>query len=430
MTKTIIGIRTNTWTLMEEKLYYTLLQYFLPENIFIVVDESKENVNIPNHLNKVYWNLSFIQQEQLLNYNHFNMGIGWLCGDYFYYALRKQVQADFYWLIEPDVLFSFDSICTFFQAFETKTTDGIFTKIRTLPSSDYWYKSASLIHNHNQKGCSFPLSRLSGRAIDLCKKERQKLSNIYRQHNAFSFTDNPLKVHFPNDEVLVLNSLKREGFSVIDIAEVFPESLGYFGYHNWFSIPQQNILSIKDQIIHPARPLSRIKTDYVKKIIQAIEKEKSIDDHLITEDNIDALSAQIGLEISQYCKDYFSKRLNQQVYFYKLKSLMKSYIIKEFNFANIWIFNNKTLVFDINYQDKNLVFDFTIQQGNIYCEIFDRYGNNTAWLEQFAKFSLLTLNNSKRIVLFEESNFENIETNIQKIMDNFSHFIQKQTAIS
>lgn len=323
MHRTVIGIRTNTWTLMEEKMYYTLLQYFSAENIFIVVDESKGTVKIPSHLNKLSWDLNFIQQENLLDYNHFNMGIGWLCGDYFYYALRNQVQADYYWLIEPDVLFSFSTIQTFFQAFEDKNCDGIFSKIQRLPNDHYWYLSASFIHAKEQSICSFPLSRLSGKAIDLCKIERQRLSKFFRENNAFDYPTNPIKVHFPNDEVLVLNNLKRLGLSIMDISEVFPNSLEYFGYHQWFSLPQQTTIPVENQIIHPARPLTRIKNDYVKKIIDAIEKEQMLDKHIVTEDNIDALSAQIGQEIAQYCHQYLVDKLAKDTLINKTKGIAK-----------------------------------------------------------------------------------------------------------
>lgn len=70
-----------------KQLYFRLLEFFDAENVFVIVDEMVNNVKIPNYISKINWDISYLSKHHLLNYNHFNKGLGWLCGDYFYYWL-------------------------------------------------------------------------------------------------------------------------------------------------------------------------------------------------------------------------------------------------------------------------------------------------------------------------------------------------------
>ena len=73
MFKSVIGIRTNSWTVFEQNLYNQLHQVFSPEQIFIIVDETTHQVEIPSHIQKISWDNHFIERNKLLDYNHFNI---------------------------------------------------------------------------------------------------------------------------------------------------------------------------------------------------------------------------------------------------------------------------------------------------------------------------------------------------------------------
>lgn len=420
MSEVVIGIRTNSWTLMEERLYTKLLQYFSAKDIFVIVDETDSKVSIPKYLNKISWDKEFISNKCLLDYNHFNKGIGWLCGDYFYYAFRENVESEYYWLIEPDVLFSFDNIADFFSPFESMSEDGLFAKTRRLPESDYWYKSAMLINDKEQMGCSFPLSRLSGNAIDLCKKERQKISTLYKLNGSFSYDDNSLGVHFPNDEVLVLNTLIREGLKIGDFSDIFPASFNFFGYHSWFSIPQQDTLLLENKVIHPARDINRIKNNVVENIIRRIDE--CLELHFITVDNISLLSSQIASDIEQYCKNYLLSKSKRISIFERSKIFFKDDFIQRFKLEKQWIYNNRTIVFEFFFNNMNIVFDVYLDGDDICCDIFDRNNSSSKWIYELSLFLELDMNNGK-VNLFRESSLNNIDEKFKKMILSLSKYI-------
>lgn len=177
--KQVIGIRTNGWTAAEERTYQRLQEAFLPEQIFVVIDETTAEVTVPAGVQKIGWNQDFMAHTGVLDYDHFGRGIGWLCGDYFYYAFHQAVAADYYWLIEPDVGMSFPSWSDdFFAKFESSQADGLFANLRLLPEGDYWYQSARLISDQAQ-GCSFPLNRLSSSAIQQCLQRASAVESAF-----------------------------------------------------------------------------------------------------------------------------------------------------------------------------------------------------------------------------------------------------------
>lgn len=325
MFKRVIGIRTNEWSSLEQNLYNQLLQYFSAQEIFVVVDEMKNTVQIPKYIQKISWDSEFIKAHNLLDYNHFNRGIGWLAGDYFYYALENKVRAGYYWLVEPDVGFSFEHLRDFFSVFEEYNDDALLAQFKGNIGEDHWYRSAQLIADDAYK-CAFPLSRLSHRAIGICKVERQKLSLLYREKNAISFMNNPIGIHFPNDEVLVATTLMREGYKVRSLNDVMPNSFDYFTYHQWFSIPQKNLLQPLDNIIHPIRPISRFTDRISNEILENLDRT-SLNYSIVNLDNIDYVADSIGRIVAENIKSKLNNNFKNIILLEKVKFLES---IKEF----------------------------------------------------------------------------------------------------
>lgn len=397
MARSVIAIRSNQYTDNEQKLYNQLLNYFSPDDIFFIFDECKNKVNSPSLYNKLSWDLEFLEQESLLNYNHFNRGIGWLCGDYFYYTFRKYVFADYYWLIEPDVLLSFDNLSDFFECFETIDCDGIFCNTYTLPNNDYWYKSAHLINPDNPRACTFPLNRLSGKAIDICKEERIKISKMYKESNSFSFSNNSLGIHFPNDECLVFNTLNREKLSVRDFRDFFPHSFDYFSFHHYFSIPQDDLVYFRNQVIHPIRSINKIEESLSSNIIDLIDRNNLLDLHHITEDNISILSHKVGANIAKYFESYLKSKIKLRITLDKVKSEMIKCLPTHLKPKKIWFYGKDTVVFDFEIDGKIITFDFIYREGKIICEIFDRKNVNSDYIRSLSNKLQIEINNNGRV---------------------------------
>lgn len=427
MGKTVIGIRTNTWTLMEQQLYLKLLQYFSAENIFVIVDECNKTASspvFPLFLNKISWDKDFIKEESLLNYNHFNRGIGWLCGDYFYYAFSKYVKADYYWLIEPDVLFSFENVGDFFSSFEALSDDGLLANIKPLSETDYWQKSSQIINQKEQFGCLFALSRLSWNAVEICKQERQKFSQLYKDNQAYSFNNNPLTIHFPNDESLVINTLKKEGLSVRNFKDILPKSFNFFSYHQWFSMPQQDVLPVKEQVIHPARSIQRIKDDIAQNILKDINKY--LDYHVITEDNISLLSSQIGKEVADHCLSYLSDKKTIHRLFVLAIEFLNDNFVAGFRLDKHWIYNNEIVVSDFYYNDIKITFDiYTNQNDEICCDIFQRNNPDSKWINELSTFLKEGIKSDGKVTLFMETSVENLKYRMQEMIKELDNYINQ-----
>ncbi|MEG9499287.1 hypothetical protein [Mannheimia indoligenes] len=309
MFKRVIGIRTNEWSNLEQNLYNQLLQYFSAQEIFVVIDESKKKVETPRYIQKIYWDTEFIKNNRLLDYNHFNRGIGWLAGDYFYYAFREKIESEYYWLVEPDVGFTFDHLSNFFSIFEAYNDDALLGNFGVREESDYWNKSANLISDETY-GCLFPLSRLSGKAIDICKLERQRLSSLYSEKNAFSYIDNPIGVHFPNDEVLVATTLMREQYKITSFNKVMPYS---FSYHQWFSIPDKETLKPLNNVIHPIRPIAKFTDRISSEIIEHLDQTQLLNYTMVDLDSVEYISTSVGRIVSDYLKKNLSGNFNHML---------------------------------------------------------------------------------------------------------------------
>lgn len=384
---TVIGIRTHTWTLEEEKMYQKLLLAFPADKIFVIMNETGGVVPTPDYVNKISWNDEFIRQHQLLHYNHFNAGIGWLCGDYFYYAFREQVKADFYWLTDPDVGLTFDDVRTFFAQTENDHADALLSAFRVLSKEDYWYKSAELVGlvNGNAYGCVFSFNRLSAAAIDRCRQERQKFSAFYQEKGALVFDNNPIGVHFPNDESLVVPTLMREGFSVKGLDELFPGALMNFSCHYWFCMPQHQIMRPRNQVIHPVRPFSRIVARLSEGLAQDIAQSSSWKYTFVDEENTSLVASAIAKNLIPQIEQKLREHYQYIVLFGEFKEMMTHQIGQLSHPFKISTWQGNTLVLDVFYQNKTYALDMLLQGQQLTIKTFERF-SGAEWALQFQPY--------------------------------------------
>ena len=133
---------------------------------------------------------------------------GWRCGDYQYYVLRAECpDYDDYWLIEPDVLIHATDLTAFFAAFAGDRADFLAGRYGTRDASWAWHDRMALFAPA-VFGCVFPITRLSGRAIDYLLAERQRLSA-----DPAAAAPKP----WPNDESFVATALAAGGFACADL---------------------------------------------------------------------------------------------------------------------------------------------------------------------------------------------------------------------
>lgn len=158
----VIGIRCHNFGESEAFLYQTLLEFFHKDAIFFIVDELDKTKSFPESLHKFSLNTHFIETHGLYNKGK----IAWAYGDYFYYVFYKAVSADFYWLIEPDVLLNLDSVGKFFEFFANQPDEALVTHFSPTDEGWSWYESAKILLDPPYR-CFFPLTRLSKRSIEI-----------------------------------------------------------------------------------------------------------------------------------------------------------------------------------------------------------------------------------------------------------------------
>lgn len=420
--KTVIGIRTHHWTEAEEILHTQLQQYFDSKDIFLVVDETKNTLEIPKHIQKISLNKDYLNHNKILASHPNPNGLGWLCGDYFYYALADHIDADYYWLIEPDVAFTFDSLSEFFGKFQTATQDALLHNFAQAPASWAWTERAKTIH-HDVYQAFFPLSRLSFKAVDACKQERQAVTAYFKDNNI-------ALGQFPNDESLVATAVVKHGLKVEKLNYFWPNSFKYFTYRNTVLGNHAKNMLPSNQVIHPFRQPEYL-GDQLTKQIQVIEPNHNISD-LISRSIIDcqdiddvmkkvekkALS-EIRLKLRSYAT---SKKIFLSIQ--KKFDAIAATPAKDISYKS-WIWKNNTLVLDATAHAINQVYtlEYIIENNTLSCNIFSRTGDNriTDILQKNHhnlqmvgnKFSLFHKIN---ILNIEDSSFENEITIFKEII--------------
>ncbi len=133
---------------------------------------------------------------------------GWLCGDYFYYAVRRARPGyRHYWMVEPDLRIHAEDLAAFFRSFEKEKVDLLAVKLS--PREPDWNWHATMADRYAAvHGCVFPITRLSGRAIDHLLKARRAAS---------PGMDLSLRFAWPNDEAFVATELANNGFVCRDL---------------------------------------------------------------------------------------------------------------------------------------------------------------------------------------------------------------------
>ena len=239
--KQVIGVRCHNFGEPEQFLYQTLSFYFKQDAIYFIVDEIKKPKQFPSELNKVSLNMTFVESSEL----YAPSDLAWSCGDYFYYAFRKQVDADYYWLIEPDVLLNLNSVEAFFGFFENKDIDALVMNFSLAHESWVWYESAKKIADPTYK-CFFPLTRLSKKSVEIMLAKRQQIS--------YEHIGGGLKGLFTNDEALLANALMAAGIEPINLSSFFEGKFNFFS-NSPFINKELSIEYCQDQILHPVKDI-------------------------------------------------------------------------------------------------------------------------------------------------------------------------------
>ena len=200
--RSIIGIRTNKWTVNEQRVFDALSDYW-GDDIKVVFHNRPEDCEPPCGVVDI--NDAVIEKMQLRVIHDW----GRRCGDYAYYALRQaHPDYDYYWLIEPDVFLSGDARA-FFSLFEAESADVIGLDVAEFDPN---HRFATHVGNAKPMRAIFALTRFSGAAIDFAYKRRANYASKSVQ-----------PYNYANDELFMFShTLSRDEFKLGQFRDIAP----------------------------------------------------------------------------------------------------------------------------------------------------------------------------------------------------------------
>jgi len=200
--RSVIGIRTNKWTVNEQRVFDALSEYW-GDDIKVVFHNRPDDCVPPCGVVDI--NNAVIEKMQLRVIHDW----GWRCGDYAYYALRQaHPDYEYYWLIEPDVFLSGDARA-FFSLFEAESAEVIGLDVAEFDPN---HRFATHVGNAKPMRAIFALTRFSGAAIDFAYKRRV---------NYASKSVPPY--NYANDELFMFShTLSRDEFKLGQFRDIAP----------------------------------------------------------------------------------------------------------------------------------------------------------------------------------------------------------------
>ena len=267
----------------------SLLKHNTNYLIAVAADESRREIITPEGVYKFSITSSTVADFNLAAPSDF----GWRCGDYGAYIVATKINADFYWIIEPDVLLNFSSVGGFFEFFKDKTEDLIAPALRDADDSWCWTSPIKQYGISRVSACLFPIVRLSRRAVNTLFQARIEISKTAIEKG----------FEIPNDEFFVASIIK--GDPKLSCANL--NELGQKFYHHELTfntvIPfSRNFLINQppdEMLYHPVRHGKRFRSS----LIHLMNNFRSVDWSKFGQRILDHAAAELSrseLEAYQY----------------------------------------------------------------------------------------------------------------------------------
>lgn len=270
--RTIYAIRTHRDSESVRRLHSELTAALGPERVFVVVDELGGKTDWPADYSRVAVTPALVSR---LSLRGDIPNIGWLCGDYCYYALADAIEFDYAWLIEWDVQFVDIDIAAFFGQFADCDLDFVAKELVPAEPGWPWRRSLEALGPTDVWRCLFPLTRASRPAIAAALELRRQVSGTAtarvapRGDTTAGTSDDdlglalPQPVDQPNDEGVFATAVVAAGLEWRDLASFNPDYYPYFSTK--IKYLAQSVVRLHDgpQVVHPSLSQSDY-TEYVR----------------------------------------------------------------------------------------------------------------------------------------------------------------------
>lgn len=202
MSRTLFIVRTHCADIASLSAFDRLAAVSQFDVVFCV-DERKKPADMGGRPKVAY---TAERLKELGLYAHPNAG--WRCGDYCYYVTRvDRPDYDYYWLMEPDVLVNATDLACFFSQFANTDADLLAARLGPRDEKWLWTQTVTPI-GLAPFGCLFPITRMSGQAIDCLYQAR-------RRHSADPKV--ATRDAWPNDEAITASVLHAAGLDCRDL---------------------------------------------------------------------------------------------------------------------------------------------------------------------------------------------------------------------
>ena len=148
------------------------------------------------------------------------MDWGWRCGDYFLIGFQEVVDADHYWLIEPDVGFHCENEFNLFSESDRLSGYDFLAVYYGARSSSWSWHNSVFEYFPETYGCSFPITRCSRDLIKIIRSGRQMLTSMAKHGESRVW---------PNDESFVASIVNYLGLRATSLEKEFPGMFKMFG---------------------------------------------------------------------------------------------------------------------------------------------------------------------------------------------------------
>lgn len=214
--KNVVAYRIYRWDKANQRLLERIENCIGNAQLIVLADESNGKLAVPEKYTTVRYTKNM--DEYNLPSKPENNCLWWNV-DYGLYVLRDKVEADFYWMLDHDVILP-SRFPEIIEDVEKEKADFVASHIRRAAESWRWYKTGELMTlDEPMRAALLMIFGVSKAGIDALYKERLRIWKQLQKNDLQSFP----KDKWPFCEVLLPNVLtESNGFKTIDILNYRP----------------------------------------------------------------------------------------------------------------------------------------------------------------------------------------------------------------
>ncbi|MGF2164019.1 hypothetical protein [Enterococcus avium] len=215
--KNIVAYRIYRWDQANQVLLDRVSSCIGDAELIVLADESNGYLPVPEK----YTTIRYTK-----NMEAYHLPSGpennclWWNVDYGLYVLKEKVAADFYWMLDHDVILP-SRFYEIIEDVEQNQADFVASHLRRASENWRWYKTGELMEmDEEMRAALLMIFGVSKRGIDALYQERLRIWQLLKEEPSSIFP----KAKWPFCEVLLPNILKESaGFKTIDLLNYRPD---------------------------------------------------------------------------------------------------------------------------------------------------------------------------------------------------------------